>query len=293
MVTPRALRGGWGPLALLFALACLPGCAGTETGNPPAADGTRNVMVLPTEMWQGPPYFDSEAFADAERLGNAHMAFARVELLPEGTCEALESNPAASVSSAIVLDLGEGMGFQLPAGRYCGLRLFPAIGASDDPSVPPLLVGHSLVFELRDLQGASYVRVRSQRTAPIVLFAGGSAGTAFEIPAGGAAAHLAVDAAAALIALRFWETPNRQADGSYLFEESNAAAFLRAFEAEPGLLRLFLDDLGSAVSDAGAPSADAGVSAVDGGLDAGIDAPPDGGIDPGVDYGAGELARTP
>ncbi|MCB9660042.1 MAG: hypothetical protein H6726_20500 [Sandaracinaceae bacterium] len=279
-------------LAVVLALAGLVACAGTETGNPPAADGTRDVTVLPTEMWQGPPYFDSEAFADAERLGNAHMAFARVELLPEGTCEALESNPAAAVPSAIVLDLSEGMGFQLPAGVFCGLRLFPAIGAADDPTVPPLLVGHSLVFELRDLQGASYVRVRSQRTAPIVLFAGGSAGTVFEIPDGGAAAHLAVDAAAALIALRFWETPNRQADGSFLFEENNAGTFLRAFEAEPGLLRLFLDDVGSAVSDAGAPSADAGVGASsDGGVDAGTE-PPDGGVDTGVDYDAYELART-
>jgi hypothetical protein len=265
------------------------GCAGTETGNPPAADGTRGVEVLPGETWAGPPYFDSEVLADAARLGMANMAFARVELLPEGTCAPVRQNPAAPVSGAIVLDLSEGMGFTLAAGRYCGLRLYPGLGEADDPNVPPLLVGHSLAFELRDLEGAPYVRVRSQRTTPIVLFAGDDPNAVFEIPAGGAAAHLAVDAASALIALRFWESPVRQPDGSFIFEESNAPAFLRAFEAEPGLLRLLLDNPTATHADAGVAAFDGGVGASDGGVD-GADA---GTGTPVNNPPPGELARTP
>lgn len=275
----------------LFAglLLCLGGCAGTETGNPPAADGTRDVIVLPGEVWQGPPYFDSELLADAARLGTANMAFARVELLPEGSCAPVAANPAAPVAGAVVLDLSQGMGFSLPAGRYCGLRLIPMLAVADDPTVPPLLVGHSLVFELSDLEGAAYVRVRSQRTAPIVLLAGPGADGAFDVPVGGASAHLAVDAASALIALRFWEAPVQQADGSFLFEESNAASFLRAFEAQPGLLRLFLDGVFTQSSDAGVAESDAGVSSTDGGVrdnDAGVDQVPALGL-------GTEVARTP
>ena len=278
-------------LVASLALLCTLGCAGTETGNPPAADGTRDVSVLPAEMWQGPPYFDSQVLAEAARLGMASMSFARVELLPEGTCGPLTQNPAALASGAVVVDLRDGMGFQLPAGRYCAVRLFPQLGSADDPDVPPLLVGHSLAFELRDLEGAPYVRVRSQRTAPYVLFAGAGPDAVFEVPAGGATAHLAVDAASALVALRFWESPVQQPDGSFVFEEANAAAFLRAFEAEPGLLRLFLDLPSSVNGDAGIGSIDAGTSAQDGG--SGVP-DPDAGVAMTPNYGLGtEVARTP
>lgn len=284
---PRLIRRWVVQLALL----CTFGCAGTETGNPPAADGTRDVAVLPGEAWQGPPYFDSEVLADAARLGMASMTFARVELLPEGTCGPLTANPAATVTGAVVLDLSEGMGFQLPAGRYCAVRLYPRLGSADDPDVPPLLVGHSLAFELRNLEGAPYVRVRSQRTAPYVLFAGAGADGVFEVPAGGAAAHLAVDAASALVALRFWESPVQQPDGSFVFEEANAAAFLRAFEAEPGLLRLFLELPAQVNGDAGVAAYDGGVAASDGGMGT---PDPDAGVDMTPSYGLGtEVARTP
>jgi hypothetical protein len=249
----QLLHGACG--SSLFAatwLLLLTACAGTETGNPPAAT---EVDVLPTEMWQGPPYFDSEVLADAARLGSATMTFARVEALPEGTCEALASNPGAPVAGAISLEMDAELGFDLPAGRYCGVRLFPQLASAEDAAVPPLLVGHSLLFELRDLEGASYVRVRSQRVAPFLLLVGGTdSSAAFEVPAEGLHVRLAVDAASALIALEFWET-TPQADGSFLFDEANAAAFLRAFEAYPGLLRIYSAGVRSAAGDAGTPSA--------------------------------------
>lgn len=236
------------PLLTSAWLLLLTACAGTETGNPPAAT---DIDVLPAEMWQGPPYFDSEALADAPRLGSATMTFARVEALPEGTCAAVASNPGASVAGAVSLEMDSELGFDLPAGRYCGVRLFPQLASAEDPAVPPLLVGHSLVFELRNLQGASYVRVRSQRVAPFLLLVGGTdASAVFEVPAEGLHVRLAVDAASALIALEFWET-TPQADNSFLFEEANAAAFLRAFEAYPGLLRIYSTGPRSAVGDAG------------------------------------------
>jgi len=244
----HACRGARLPAAWLLLLAA---CAGTETGNPPAAT---EVDVLPSEMWQGPPYFDDDVLAEAARLGSATMTFARVEALPEGTCQALVSNPNASVPGAITLQMDTELGFDLPAGRYCGVRLFPQLASADDPEVPPLLVGHSLLFELRDLEGAPYVRVRSQRVAPFVLLVGGTdASASFEVPAEGLHVRLAVDAASALIALEFWESP--QADGSFLFDEANAAAFLRAFEAYPGLLRIYSAGVRSAAGDAGTPNA--------------------------------------
>jgi len=251
----RLLRGACGgPVVSLACLLGLGACAGTETGNPPAAT---EVDVLPGNMWEGPPYFDSEILAGAAQLGSATMRFARVEALPEGSCAALAENPGASVAGAIALDLGEelGFGFDLPAGRYCGVRLFPQLASADDPAVPPLLVGHSLLFELRDLEGTAYVRVRSRRVAPFVLLVGGDdTSGVFEVPAGGLHVRLAVDAATALIDLEFWMT-TPQPDGSFLFDEANAAAFLRAFEAYPGFLRLYSTGPRASVGDGGIPTA--------------------------------------
>lgn len=249
----QLLRGARrGPRFMSAGLLLLAACAGTETGNPPAAT---DVDVLPGEMWEGPPYFDSEVLAGADQLGNATMSFARVEALPEGTCAALVDNPAASVAGAVTLTMDEGMGFDLPAGRYCGVRLFPQLASADDPDVAPLLVGHSLLFELRDLNGAPYVRVRSQRVAPFVLLASDTdPSVVFEIPAEGRHVRLAVDAASALIALEFWNT-TAQPDRSFLFDEANAAPFLRAFEAYPGLLRLYSAGPRTSVGDGGSPTA--------------------------------------
>lgn len=234
-------------------LLVLAACAGTETGNPPAAN--TDVDVLPGEMWAGPPYFDSEVLAEAARLGTATMSFARVEALPEGTCAALTDSPSEGVTGADALTMDAGMGFDLPAGRYCGVRLFPQLASAEDENVEPLLVGHSLLFELRDLNGAPYVRVRSRRVAPFLLLASDTdPSVVFEIPAEGRHVRLAVDAAGALIALEFWET-TAQADGSFLFEEENAAPFLRAFEAYPGLLRLYSTGPRASVGDGGSPAA--------------------------------------
>ena len=263
----KLLRSACSEPLVFLSLLFLAACAGTETGNPPAST---DVDVLPGQ-WEGPPYFDTEVFADAARLGDATMSFMRVEALPEGSCGSLTDDPSEAITDSVPLVMDAGFGFELPEGRYCGVRLFPQLASADDPTVAPLLVGHSLLFELQNLEGASYVRVRSQRTTPFVLLASSSdPSVVFEVPAEGLQVRLAVDAASALIALEFWET-TAQPDGSFLFEEDNAAAFLRAFEAYPGLLRLY---------SAGAR--------VGGGTDAGSPTAPPPGYSP--EY---ELARTP
>ncbi len=199
--TPR--RGAarwWRACALPLALGSALGCAGTETGNPPANSAhDPTVVVLPPEVVSlDQPYYDAGAFQDAATLGDAFLHIRRIELIPEGDCPDDADIPFGPATAGVSIPLHGEAVISLPEGRYCGVRLWPAIAPADDEDVPPLLAGHSFAFELEDSSGATYVRVRSQSVQPLVLRAPDGA---FEIAAGGAQARIASSAAMALLGL--------------------------------------------------------------------------------------------
>ncbi len=234
---PRFARAARAALAaLLFVSAAPIGCAGTETGNPPATDGAVEVGVFPPPADFAPPdEVDVAVIERAGELGEVYLSLARIELVPAGSCEALRDDQGVFVAETIEVEIPSTGTFDLPAGTYCALRLWPTI-AADAPEVPALLRGHSFAVRLVDGAGDPYVTVESDRTAPVVLFA---ADPGFTLVEGGTTVTLLVDAVGALVAREFWMQPG-EPDGSWVFDEEGDAEFLRLLETSDALFRLFL-----------------------------------------------------
>jgi hypothetical protein len=250
------IRFGYALLAtFLFSISC--GCAGTETGNPPATDSAVAVGVyVPSTGFVSPSGFDANVLEGASERGVVHLSLARVELVPAGSCAGLLADEDAFVSGAIEVERPATGTFSSPPGSYCALRLWPTI-AEDAVPVPEPLRGHALAMRLSNEDGTPYVTLQSDRTEPIVLFAEADS---FTLTEGAATVTLLVDGPGALMAREFWMEPT-EPDGSWLFDEAEDAAFLRLFESTPALFRLFLGSAEHGVPGLGdAGSVDAGVS---------------------------------
>jgi hypothetical protein len=254
-------------LACTLFVAGLAGCVGTETGNPPATDPLADTAVgaVPRTDYDVPAGVDVDALARADELASTWLSLRRVELLPAGTCDALVGEESADVAGAIEVELPTRGQLTAPAGTYCGVRLWPVL-AEDVPELPALLRGHSLALRLENAAGAPYVVVQSDRTDPIVLWAGPGG---FTLGLESQTLELLVDPAGALVQQQFWNEPT-ESDGSYRFIEADDADFLRAFEGSDGLLRLFV----APMAGGGAGGGGAGGGGAGGGAGGAVDAGP-------------------
>ena len=241
----RSGRGGW--LLALGLLGCALGasaCIGTETGNPPSATADPFATVLPpTEIGVDSPYYDADTLGGAAEMSSAYAWIDRVELIPEGACPSSLEELGAAFEGGQAIDLSGGARFDVPEGRYCAIVLHPGVAPTEPrEDVPASLRGHSLAFQLRDVEGAPYVELFSRGTAPITLAPEGGVLVA---PEGGLGLRLGLDAADALIANEFWDVATAsRPDGSFVFNESVSPTFLRTFEQTPGLFVLSAESTG-------------------------------------------------